>query len=282
MSGPEVTALERNPTRLLIASPSYAGFSPGFVSSMLSTSEALRARGIQLGFYCQHQAEIALARALLLQEFMTGARTRGPWTHLLMVDSDIGWRAETLLRMLDRDVDFIVAAPPLKLLMPAYAIHDMAAWSLPDVDGAEVDGTIQVPAAGVAFALFRRVVIDRIAIAHPELHCKGGYYCLFDPIVVAGNRATEDISFCIRWRRVGGTVWLLRDAPLEHHGPFTFAGNYAEAPTRTPQLQRPDSAITPAAGPPARTARAKVGRNDFCPCGSGLKWKRCHGASEKV
>lgn len=278
MSASEAAWLERADVRVLIASPSYAGFSPGFVSSMLSTSEALRARGIKLGFHCQYQAEIALARALLLQEFMTGARTRGSWTHLLMVDSDIGWRAETLLRMLDRDVDFIVAAPPLKNCAPEFAIRDMGPWSLPDVDGAEVDGTIQVPAAGVAFALLRRVVIERISIAHPELHCSDGFYCLFDPIVMAGNRATEDIAFCIRWRRVGGTIWLLRDAPLEHHGPFTFTGNYADAPTQMPVPQRPQSAIAPA-GPLARTARAKVGRDDFCPCGSGLKWKRCHGAS---
>jgi len=29
--------------------------------------------------------------------------------------------------------------------------------------------------------------------------------------------------------------------------------------------------------PPTRTV-AKVGRNDQCPCGSGLKYKRCHGS----
>ena len=27
----------------------------------------------------------------------------------------------------------------------------------------------------------------------------------------------------------------------------------------------------------ASTARAKIGRNERCPCGSGLKYKRCHG-----
>jgi len=29
-----------------------------------------------------------------------------------------------------------------------------------------------------------------------------------------------------------------------------------------------------------RTAEAKVGRNDPCPCGSGKKYKKCHGAAE--
>lgn len=29
--------------------------------------------------------------------------------------------------------------------------------------------------------------------------------------------------------------------------------------------------------PPQQAARGKVGRNDPCPCGSGRKWKVCHG-----
>lgn len=35
----------------------------------------------------------------------------------------------------------------------------------------------------------------------------------------------------------------------------------------------------PVASPPAQpvTPRAKIGRNDPCPCKSGRKFKRCHG-----
>ena len=25
--------------------------------------------------------------------------------------------------------------------------------------------------------------------------------------------------------------------------------------------------------------RVRIGRNEFCPCGRGLKWKKCHGKS---
>lgn len=28
---------------------------------------------------------------------------------------------------------------------------------------------------------------------------------------------------------------------------------------------------------PSAKVEAKIGRNDPCPCGSGAKWKRCHG-----
>jgi preprotein translocase subunit SecA len=30
---------------------------------------------------------------------------------------------------------------------------------------------------------------------------------------------------------------------------------------------------------PARREGPKIGRNDLCPCGSGQKFKKCHGAS---
>ncbi len=36
------------------------------------------------------------------------------------------------------------------------------------------------------------------------------------------------------------------------------------------------------AGPVQRRAKGKVGRNDPCPCGSGKKFKNCHGASSAV
>src|SRR4051794_32628024 len=41
----------------------------------------------------------------------------------------------------------------------------------------------------------------------------------------------------------------------------------------------PDEPVTPVEALPSLTARfgGDVGRNDPCPCGSGLKYKRCHG-----
>jgi preprotein translocase subunit SecA len=42
---------------------------------------------------------------------------------------------------------------------------------------------------------------------------------------------------------------------------------------------RPEKSA-PAARTPAKAA-AKVGRNDPCPCGSGKKYKKCHGATEE-
>jgi len=264
------------PPRLLIVSPSYAGFSPGFLTSMLSTSEALRARKLSFGFHCMYHAEIALARAFLVHEFRMHEFTRGPWTHMLMVDSDIGWQPETLVQMLDRNVDFIVAAPPQKKLEPSFAVFPEMPFGVA-IDEIEVDGTIQVLAAGIAFALIRHTVIERLTVAHPELRCSDGRYALFDPIIAAGRRMSEDISFCFRWRALGGQIWLLKDAPLQHHGPFTFAGNYADTLRTAPFAMPPRGAVATSAD-----QRPPVGGNDPCPCGSGRTWKQCHGAGAEV
>ena len=40
--------------------------------------------------------------------------------------------------------------------------------------------------------------------------------------------------------------------------------------------ENPDSRQV-ASGESSVAGRNKVGRNDPCPCGSGKKWKRCHG-----
>jgi len=56
----------------------------------------------------------------------------------------------------------------------------------------------------------------------------------------------------------------------------------AEAGGRRPLVARPARAVAPAAGPAAPVVRGerKVGRNEPCPCGSGKKYKQCHGRLE--
>ena len=47
--------------------------------------------------------------------------------------------------------------------------------------------------------------------------------------------------------------------------------------TNDPLLSRRHAAFT--AGPVAPVDWTSVGRNDSCPCGSGKKFKKCHGRS---
>jgi preprotein translocase subunit SecA len=42
---------------------------------------------------------------------------------------------------------------------------------------------------------------------------------------------------------------------------------------------KPSGGASPQAASPAKREADKVGRNDPCPCGSGKKFKKCHGAT---
>lgn len=51
------------------------------------------------------------------------------------------------------------------------------------------------------------------------------------------------------------------------------------ASSREPHVHGPDCTHDHAPQAPVRRAEPKVGRNDPCPCGSGRKHKKCHGAA---
>jgi preprotein translocase subunit SecA len=50
-------------------------------------------------------------------------------------------------------------------------------------------------------------------------------------------------------------------------------------PPQPPKQQLTFSGAPKEAPAPVKRTQAKVGRNDPCPCGSGKKYKKCHGAS---
>ena len=55
-----------------------------------------------------------------------------------------------------------------------------------------------------------------------------------------------------------------------------MAFEHADAGSAVPETG--EAALSPAAPQPMTRAQPKVGRNDPCPCGSGKKYKQCHGA----
>ena len=63
----------------------------------------------------------------------------------------------------------------------------------------------------------------------------------------------------------------------QHIDATTGENEMADGDTMT--LARPEARVAPEARNPADPATwGKVGRNEACPCGSGKKYKHCHGA----
>lgn len=50
----------------------------------------------------------------------------------------------------------------------------------------------------------------------------------FDNIQSGNTKFSEDISFCRRWKSVGGKIHALFDVPVAHYGSMKFEGSYSD------------------------------------------------------
>jgi hypothetical protein len=99
--------------------------------------------------------------------------------------------------------------------------------------------------AGGGFQLIRRAALERMVVAYPETHFSrvqctpmsgsrrdevqsSNLFALFDCIIdpETGTYLSEDYSFCLRWRRIGGEIWLDTASKLTHAGPYQFGGDH--------------------------------------------------------
>ena len=241
-------SVDLSAVRLLIATPAYNGVSNNYFHATHALRTTLNKLGVFGQFVTAPGMPVDAARDFIGNAFLTySTRSREPFTHLLMCDSDIGFPADAVLRMIERDVDFVAAAPPLRrydwnavekaFAWPAGSDRSAAAlgrianqYAVKLLDGKlSVDnrGFAPIDQVGGAFMLLRPRVFEAIRDACPELAHKQGVM-FFQPAVIDGDRKGEDIAFCRRWRKTGGDIWLLVDVKLSHEGPHTFEGSYGD------------------------------------------------------
>jgi preprotein translocase subunit SecA len=108
---------------------------------------------------------------------------------------------------------------------------------------------------------------------NPKQEYKRESFELFSDML---DRVKQDVVKIMLTIRVGTAedVAAVEPAPAVTNVQYNHA-DYDEA------LAAPaagdDGGGTAVAAPPFVRARSKVGRNDPCPCGSGKKYKQCHG-----
>ncbi len=204
---------------------------------------------------------ITRGRNALVARFLDLAET----THLLFVDSDIGFAPEAALRLLDFDVDVAAGMYPLKTLeWDALAVARARAGELISTaplryvgkpcEGEALErreGFITAEYAGTGFMLIRRQALLRMIEAYPELRYAASHetseapspnlHALFDCVIdpVTRHYLSEDYTFCQRWRALGGRIWLDTRSRLTHLGAHEFAGEPAARFAESDGAMRP-------------------------------------------
>jgi hypothetical protein len=269
-------------TSILVATPCFGGVvSQNYMLSVIRLMSYAKSAGFEVSLtLLGSDALISRARSTLVAAFLDNPAA----THLLFVDADISFEPQQVERMLRFDEDFTGALYPLKSmdwdLVPhrcvergenlRHAALSYVGAFLPEAERKQVGDFVTGLYAGGGFQLIRRGVLERMIAAYPETRFSrvhdlpmsgsrrdvvrgSNLFALFDCIIdpESGAYLSEDYSFCLRWRRIGGEIWMDAASKLSHCGPYEFVGDHA---SRFSGLTSPGLARTGLTEPPSISA----------------------------
>lgn len=210
-----------------------------FVTSLYETATTLEHFGCKTDFAkLPGCSDLPAARSKIVGNFY-----RSDFTHLLMVDSDMGWKVGDVIRMINYNVDFIAAAGVKKITGPSeFCLNncDDAGNTKPMLVSG--NGTLEVTEIGAAFVLISKNCANQMMdyyraeleyeIIGPELpNGKQMEVDLFAPFIIPGTkrRLPEDYAFMNRYRKIGGKIVVLPDVELTHAGRFSWKGKFSDS-----------------------------------------------------
>jgi hypothetical protein len=231
--------------RVYLATPCFGcQMTVTYLSSVLGLQAACAARGIELLIdFIGNESLVERARNILAARFL-----ESPADYLLFIDADIGFKPETVFRLLDFDKDVSTAVYPKKAFDwnmvkdkleagDSEPVHQMGLdfnINIATTQATITDGFIKVLDSATGFMLIKRGVMERMATHYrSELECVNDiqgqnirqYVALFACMIDPSTRRflSEDYSFCRRYQALGGDIWADVASPLVHIGSCVFA-----------------------------------------------------------
>lgn len=209
---------------VMIAIPAYTGVvHMGTMRSLINDLMELTKRGDKFTLVDDiGNALIADSRGIIATRFL-----ESDCDCLVFVDSDVVWQAGALLKLVDAPVDLVTGVYPGRRDPITYPIHylDKAElWADPET------GLLEVKSAATGFMRLSRNCVAKMVEAYPQKHYYTAerdkeFYPLFDHVFEDGYKWGEDFSFCIRWRKIGGQVWIDPEIAMGHVGYKIFEGH---------------------------------------------------------
>ena len=219
---------------VFFATPCYGGLVTDqyFLSMFRLTQELIKYNVNFRITTLRNESLVPRARNILNAMFLEAKEC----THLMFIDADIEFDPEAVIRMIAMDKDLITGAYPKKTLPVDYAIN--LKFADQQKQQVRVDlGAVEVLDASTGFWLMKRNVVEKMIKAYPELYYvndssidpKFNQYCysFFDTIHDPDDNRylSEYYTFCRRWQKIGGKIWLDPNTKLNHIGSYTFEGN---------------------------------------------------------
>lgn len=213
--------------------PTHSGrVSVDFVTSLIHSMNMLVGTGHYAGVRFRSGNSILYqCRNELLADFMAVQDA----THLLMIDDDIAWEPNDVLRLLEHDVPVVAAAGPHKATRPAFCFRS-------DTTERNEVGLVSVAGIGTGFMMIRKDAVQAMQAAYTETEyrvekCEPGqrFFNLFGEMYERHDGYDlplllgEDFAFCRRWRDMDGQVFMDPDIALDHRGEQVYSGRPVDA-----------------------------------------------------
>jgi GT2 family glycosyltransferase len=237
---------------IFFATPCYGGLvTDQYFLSMFRLSQVLMQYGIRFRITTlRNESLITRARNILTAMFLEDTSS----THLMFIDADIEFDPDSIIRMLAMNKDIIAGAYPKKTIN-WNQVKDAANRGEDNLASYGADyainlkfqpgtnkvrshfGAVEVLDASTGFFLVKRTVVEQMVKAYPELHYNNDSaidsrfvphcYAFWDTMIDPDDRRylSEDYTFCRRWQKLGGEVWVDPNAKLNHVGSYSFEGN---------------------------------------------------------
>lgn len=207
------------PVRVFLATMSPDGkLHANFIRSLVQSLPALEAAGFSVDFALEAgNCHVDDARNACVRQFKaTGA------DFMVFLDSDVGWEPSGLVALCSAPGDVVTGVYPKKQFPEGFPVRAM--------DGerwADAYGRVEVEAAPTGFMKISREAIERLEEAEPKkfIGSDGGEYTiLFERTFEDGARWSGDYSFCRKWKKLGGKIYVLPDLKFSHEGHFEWVG----------------------------------------------------------
>lgn len=220
---------------VLFCTPTRGTPAMKYAESMAETSALLTKLGIDWNFITvEGSSNLPRARNHLCAWFLGTPK----YTDLLFIDDDMKWDAMAVVRLLASDKGVIGAVGRKK--------QDKVAWCVrvpPETlgaGGAYTDGpmnSLEVETVGTGMLKITRETLEAFAAMRPDLKMDPRDDEMPDDIRALYHRffqfgeleEGEDYTFCLRWRALGGSVWIDPSITLGHIGSKNYEGTFMDA-----------------------------------------------------
>lgn len=206
--------------KIMIASPAYSGnVNIQYCLSFSETRIILLSKGIEVIPHIVASGSLLVAeRNRIIQAFWESDAT-----HLLCIDSDLGWPAQAVLAMLDANKEFVAGVYPARGDQRMFLFRPIK-----NDDGAIVSDKhlLKMEYIPAGFMMLSKSAISKMRDKFPQLYYEPKDkrnnpepgFCLFDTEVWEGEFWGEDFVFCRRARQAGIDIWVDPLIQFDHAG----------------------------------------------------------------